>query len=257
MSIWGRLLGIVFGYMLAGFIGALIGYFLGNQMDKQVRFMPGVAARGRTQSTFFSATFSVMGHICKADGKVSQSEIQMARSIMQQMRLDEEQTRQAQQFFNEGKSAHYDLEASLTQLRQECRFQPMLLRNFIEIQLLAAYADGQVDVYERELLEKICLHLGFSQADFAQLEGAIKAHVHAASNQSQGMSLDDAYAIIGVQKTSTDAQVKKAYRRLMSQHHPDKLVSKGLPEEMMKIAVEKSQEIQKAYEIIQKNRTAN
>lgn len=253
--IWGRLLGVVFGYLLGGFLGGLIGYFLGSQLDRQVHLVPGGGRVRQIQTTFFSATFSVMGHLCKADGRVTQHEIEMARSIMRQMQLNPEQTRQAQGFFREGKSADFSLEQTLQGLRQACRFQPMLLRNFVEIQLLAAYADGHVDPTERQILESICLHLGFSQTDFAQLEQAVKAHVHAASQQaSGGMELSDAYAILGVSEQASDAEVKKAYRRQMSQHHPDKLVSQGLPEEMMKLAVEKSQEIQKAYEIIQKAR---
>jgi DnaJ like chaperone protein len=62
--------------------------------------------------------------------------------------------------------------------------------------------------------------------------------------------MNDAYAILGVNKSASEAEIKTAYRRLMSQHHPDKLVSKGLPDEMIKIATEKTQEIRKAYDLI-------
>ena len=68
------------------------------------------------------------------------------------------------------------------------------------------------------------------------------------------MSLDDAYAMLDIGRGASDAEVKKAYRRLMSQHHPDKLVSKGLPEEMIKLATEKTQEIRKAYDLVRESR---
>ena len=67
-------------------------------------------------------------------------------------------------------------------------------------------------------------------------------------------SLHDAYAVLGVEKDASDAEVKRAYRRLRSQHHPDKLVSKGLPEEMMKVATQKTYEIRQAYERVREAR---
>ena len=69
-------------------------------------------------------------------------------------------------------------------------------------------------------------------------------------------SLKDAYRLLGVSDGASDAELKKAYRRLMSQHHPDKLVAKGLPEQMVKDATEKTQQIKAAYELIRKSRDA-
>ncbi|MGJ8687769.1 MAG: DnaJ domain-containing protein, partial [Spongiibacteraceae bacterium] len=71
---------------------------------------------------------------------------------------------------------------------------------------------------------------------------------------SPAQALQDAYKAIGVEETASDAELKKAYRRLMSEHHPDKLIAKGVPEDMIKMATEKSQEIQAAYEMIKKSR---
>ena len=93
--------------------------------------------------------------------------------------------------------------------------------------------------------------LGFTAAELAQLQAAVQAHhQRGASAQPKKPSIDQSYAILGVDKGASDAEVKKAYRRLMSQHHPDKLVAKGLPEEMMKVATEKTHEIRQAYEAI-------
>ena len=72
--------------------------------------------------------------------------------------------------------------------------------------------------------------------------------------ETSAASLRQAYAVLGVEETDSDAKIKKAYRRMMNQHHPDKLVAKGLPEEMIKLATEKTQEIKSAYELIKKER---
>jgi DnaJ like chaperone protein len=70
----------------------------------------------------------------------------------------------------------------------------------------------------------------------------------------QRPTLESAYETLGLKSTTSDAEIKRAYRRLMSQHHPDKLVAKGLPEEMMKMATEKTHQIRTAYETIQEVR---
>ena len=97
----------------------------------------------------------------------------------------------------------------------------------------------------------IYLHGAIVQAQHHM--GGEQAYGGAASNRA-GLSLDDAYAVLNVSASSSDAEVKKAYRRLMSQHHPDKLVAKGLPEEMMELAKEKTQEIRAAYDVIKNSR---
>lgn len=258
MSWWGKLAGGAFGFMMGGPLGALLGVALGHQFDRGVgsvrsglegQFEPG--AQERVQMVFFTATFSVMGHLAKADGRVSEDEIRLARQVMERMGLGGDQRRLAMELFNEGKQPGFDLDAVLDQFRQECRRRVNLIRMFVEIQLAAALADGEMHPAERRILLHSCERLGFPRFAFEQLERMARAGTrydyHAAPG-SRGRSLEDAYAILGVEARAADAEVKKAYRRLMSQHHPDKLVSRGLPEEMMKVATEKTQEIKAAYE---------
>jgi DnaJ like chaperone protein len=122
---------------------------------------------------------------------------------------------------------------------------------FMEIQLAAAFADGELATSERTLLLHICSVLGFSKAEFERLEAMIRAAMHSHQpDQAAGLSQEDAYAILNIDPSASDAEVKRAYRRLTSQHHPDKLAAKGLPEEMMKLAAEKTREIRDAYECI-------
>lgn len=259
MSWWGKIFGGAFGFMIGGPIGALLGAALGHSFDRGVNGIE--AGRGgrqeRVQAAFFTATFSVMGRVAKADGRVSEAEIGLAEELMRRMQLNPEQRQAAIRLFNEGKKAGFDLDGVLRQFRQECGRRASLMQMFVELQLQAAYADGQMDPAEEQLLLHVCRVLGFPEQRFRLLArmmgGEYRAHQRGAAGRQQ-MGLDDAYAILGVSKNAGDGEVKKAYRKLMSQHHPDKLVSRGLPDEMIQVAKEKSQDISRAYERIKESR---
>ncbi len=267
MSWLGKIIGGTFGFFMGGPLGAVLGAALGHQFDKGMAGLDRLETGGfepgeqpRVQTAFFTATFSVMGHVAKADGQVSPEEIELAKAVMGQMGLPPELRKTAINLFNEGKKSDFPLDAALDQFRNECHRRSTLIQMFIEIQLQAAYADGSLDETEETLLLHICDKLGFSRYKFQRLKVVTEAQRRFSSSwqeshpQSRGPTLGDAYQSLGIEKTASDAEVKKAYRRLMSQHHPDKLVAKGLPEEMMKIATEKTQEIRKAYETIRKAR---
>ncbi|KAA3629523.1 MAG: co-chaperone DjlA [Proteobacteria bacterium] len=254
MGWWGKLLGGAFGYLIGGPLGAILGAALGHGFDKSLRDFRGngwrLGDQQRVQTAFFTATFSVMGHICKADGRVSEDEIIAARSVMSKMELNPDLKLTAMRLFTEGKKPGFPLDAALEQFRRECHRRHTLLRLFVEIQLQAALADGELAHEERALLLHICDRLGISRAEFAQLEGMAGAERHYNRNGDRPASIADAYALLGVTPQNGEAEIKKAYRRLLNQHHPDKLVAKGLPEEMMKLAAQKTHEIKSAYEQI-------
>ncbi len=265
MSWWGKMLGGAFGFMLGGPLGAVLGAVLGHNLDRGMDGVKGFEQlhpgdRERVQTAFFTATFSVMGHLAKADGRVSKDEIEMARAVMAQMDLTQELRQTAIRLFDQGKKSDFPLDDVLEQFRQECHRRQTLIQMFVEIQLQAAYADGVLHQAEEQLLLHICRHLHVPESLFRRLEEMIKAERHHAGSGGRaaakpaGPSLEDAYAILTISSDSSDAEVKRAYRRLLSQHHPDKLVSKGLPEEMMKMAAQKTHEIRQAYERIKQER---
>ncbi len=258
----GKIIGAVLGYSIGGFLGLLIGVFIGHQVDKVLPSVAGGVLLGavkkhqeKVQRVFFEATFTVMGHLAKADGRVSEQEIHVARQVMQRMNLSQAATREAMELFGRGKEPDFNLDAMLQSLGDVTRHQHNLMRMFIEIQLAAGYADGALAETERNVLLRICSALGFSQAEFERLEAMIQAEIHRHQpGRSKRLDLGDAYAILSLDETATDAEVKRAYRRLTGQHHPDKLAAKGLPKEMMKLAEEKTHEIRTAYERIREER---
>jgi len=261
---WGKLIVGACGYLLGGPFGLLIGVLIGHQIDNSmVRagiYSGGVGgvSHSETQRAFFEATFSVMGCLAKADGRVSEEEISLAREIMTRMGLPEDSRREAINLFTLGKAPDFPLEDTLSRFRAVSHQAHNLRQMFIEIQLHAAYADGNLNPSEKKLLLQICSVLGFSPLDLERLDAMVRAEHHASQGSRGGrvdhVSDDDAYAILNIAPNVSDAEVKRAYRRLMNQHHPDKLVAKGLPTEMMKLAEEKTHEIRIAYERIRKSR---
>ncbi len=259
----GKIAGAIIGFFMGGFWGLLIGLFLGHQVDRR---LPGwllgalkksvMQHQERVQKVFFESTFLVMGHLAKADGRVSEAEIELARQVMRRMNLSEAATREAMELFGRGKAPEFDLDQTLGSLRQIALSHRNLAQMFIEIQLSAAYADGALAGPERAILLKVCQALGFTEEDFNRLDAMIQAELHGrhGGGRAAGPSLADAYAILNVDEKASNAEVKTAYRRLMNQHHPDKLQAKGLPKEMMKLAQEKTQEIRAAYERIREVR---
>ena len=173
--------------------------------------------------------------------------------------LSQERKQQAIDLFNQGKDSDYDIGDVMRPLSSLIRFRIPLKLMFVEIQLQAAMADGQASESELIIIREVCGLLQMSQAEMAALMARMQSHYsyqqhsyqsHQHSHVSEQTLLREAYGVLGVSETVTDAELKKAYRRLMSQHHPDKLVAKGLPEEMMQLAKEKTQEIQGAYDRI-------
>jgi DnaJ like chaperone protein len=262
MSWLGKLLGAFFGFLAAGPIGAVFGIVVGHYFDLARAghiFIGSPQGHTQTQDIFFRATFSILGHIAKADGRVSENEIRAASRIMQNMMLTHELKRQAIHYFRMGKDESFDLDHMLSALYAACYQQPNLLHLFLEIQLQGALADGVVNPNKQRILEHISLRLGLNTQDFFFRQAYQQQQQRRGYQQSyqpppRTDHLENAYRLLGVSRSSNNLEVKKAYRKLMSQNHPDKLVSKGLPEEMIKLATQKTQEIKAAYELICKSR---
>ena len=257
--IWvGKAVGGVLGLMVGSYVGAAVGLLVGHQFDrglaKQTRAGHAAAfTPEHIQAAFFRATFAVMGHIAKADGRVSETEIRAARLVMHGMKLSPAQVTSAVEHFTEGKNPGYSLDAALRRLHDQLQDRPDLTRAFVEIQVQAAVAAGPIDRTKRNYLWQVARGLGLGRVELAQIEALVRAHQARGAGKDY-VSLEEAYGVLGVEPGASDQEVKTAYRRLMNQHHPDKLVSRGLPESMMGVAEQKTQEIRAAYERIKSQR---
>ncbi len=263
IAIWGKIIGGGIGFMVGKWPGLVLGVILGSAFDRKAR--KGEKASydafqsSAIQTTFSRCTFLIMGKLAKADGTVKAQEIEAARQIMERLRLNEAHRLDAMKLFNEGKEEGFDIDSCLKELKDSIGRRVTLSQFFIELQLQIAYSDGNLTSGEKRVLQSICRVLGINRIQFEIINQRIAAQWKFSSYQRHNqrtntLPLEQAYKILGVGSSVSDADLKKAYRRLMSQHHPDKLAAKGLPEEMMSIAKEKSQNIQLAYESVKKVR---
>ncbi|NBU24459.1 MAG: co-chaperone DjlA [Gammaproteobacteria bacterium] len=298
----GKLVGGALGALAGGPVGALLGVIAGHLVDDKLEGAvdPREALRRRplhrvedaeatddgpddeevavgdpkaVNALFFQVTFEVMGHVAKADGRVSDEDIRSARAVMLGFRLTEAQMAQAIGHFTVGKSADYDLERAVMSLRRVCAGRPDLLRNFLEIQLRAAIGGSDLRGPARPMLTRAAAMLGVGGLEFARLETVLRQRhgaqgangARAGGGAGQGdardgrervpagarhMSLAEAYDVLGVRSGAGDDVVVKAYRRQLSRHHPDKLRANGLPESMLEHAKQRTQQIIEAWDTI-------
>jgi DnaJ like chaperone protein len=263
---WGKILGALFGMALAKWPGMLLGLLVGHWFDRSLRSSfenaGGFAALKREsadpQGLFMYSTFAVMGHLAKADGVVTQAHIDKANLFMQQLGLDSAQQQEAQRAFREGKAADFPLQTQLSQLKQAFRWRPDLLQMFLEIQISVAYVDARLSQTELQLLQQVASALSISASRLQYLLGRFEAEARFANRsprpEAKASTLDDAYLLLGVGSQCSETELKKAYKKQMAQHHPDKLMSQGLPKEMLELAKRKTQDIQAAYELIKQAR---
>ena len=286
----GKLTGGALGLLVGGPAGAVLGFVGGHLLDEKIE--EGAAARiarrrrvravedtdadddateyadvddpGAVASEFFRTTFEVMGHVAKADGRVSEAEIQAARRVMSDFRLSPAQIDAAIAYFGDGKDPHYDWSRAMMGLRRACAGRPDLLRVFIEIQMRTAIDGCDLRGAPRALLSRIAAVLGVGRMEFARLEAVLRqrrAETDGAYASSKGrsdsrassverMTLVVAYQVLGVPATAGDEEITRAYRRQLSRHHPDKLKSNGLPESMLEHAKSRTQQIIEAWDMI-------
>ncbi|MDR2876596.1 MAG: co-chaperone DjlA [Chromatiales bacterium] len=257
----GKVLGVIFGWLLGGPLGALLGLVVGHAFDAGMHKVSRAAPRVRVQSAFFTTVFSVLGHLAKVDGRVNENEIRLAEAVMDRMGLPPALRDEAKALFRRGKEPDFPLDETLRAFALECRHSPELIVIFLEVLLRSAYADGVMHTEEARVLRQVCERLGFPRQEFERLESMVRASFGADASsrrsgaaQNSDLSIEQAYRILGCTAQDSDAEVKKRYRVLINQHHPDKLIAKGVPEEMVKIASERTVEIRKAYEKLRKAR---
>lgn len=230
-------------------IGAVVGHWFDQETERNTDNVARAATPEQVQEAFFRAAFQAMGAIAKADGRVSEDDIRAARAMMSDLRLDESQVQLAIDCFTAGKSSDFPLREHLEQLAALCRERRDLKRMFVQIQLQTALRADSLQQPARKVLAIVCDVLGVSTFDLVQMEALLRMQ-RPGTHAKSADALAAAYEVLGVSAQAANAEVTKAYRRLMNQNHPDKLVAKGLPEAMMNMAAEKTRQIRAAYERI-------
>lgn len=253
-----KLVGVIAGYYVSGFWGALLGLFLGSILDRIRIYGSGAMNPLRNalrQAVFLETVFVSMGKLAKADGHVSQDEINHVEQFMQKLGMTVEHRQQAIAWFKQGANPDFDLAPTYRKFMSVCGHTRNLREMLLVYLIVMALADGHFHPAEEALLTDIAKQLGYSAGAFKHLMDMVRNQTHFAHGQvNSEAALEDAYKALGVTKANSDAEIKRAYRKLMSQHHPDKLMGQGMPADMIAMATEQSKEIQTAYDLIKKNR---
>ena len=242
MSLIGGIVGGMIGFTLLGPIGALVGSVMGSRMTRQAKSRRNPNNLDH-QVAFFTALFACLAKIAKADGRVSEEEVSKIESfISNKFNFSDEERNFAINIFQKAKSDRISFDAYAKQLYQLLGSSPNSLLVFYELLFELAMADGEMHENEEKLLRKIPNIFRFDSSVYEDL-----------FNKYVGQ-ISDAYEILGVTKDMTLEEIKKIYRVKRKEFHPDALISKGLPEELIEKAKEKFIEIQAAFEIIEKEK---
>jgi DnaJ like chaperone protein len=266
----GKAVGGLIGLMTGGPAGAVIGVVIGHQFDTAstpaIGRGPGVGSTAGASPTqigdrFFRAAFQVMGHVAKADGRVSEQEIQAARAVMSELRLTPDQVQVAIACFTQGKSAQFVLRPALDGLYSACAGRPDLMRAFVEIQIRAALMGNDLQPTARTVLQNIATRLGLGGIEFAHIEAVLRMRRGGyAGGRGGGPAVDEesrlaqAYKVLECTPQNSKEELSLAYRRQLSRHHPDKLKANGLPESMIEHAKQRTQQIIEAWELVRERR---
>ncbi|WMY96529.1 MAG: co-chaperone DjlA [Arsenophonus sp.] len=259
-KIIGVMMGIIFGTHI---LGVIIGFLIGHLYDKasEEESLDTLDSKENFRSLFFTSTFQILGHLTKAKGRITELDIKLATNLMDKMQLYGNSRILSINAFREGKEKTFPIRKTLKKLRLACFGRFDLIKMFLEIQIQAAFSDGYLHPNERTMLFIIAEELGISHQKFLEflnmMEGNQKFNnnyynsKHHEKTTRKGI-FENACKVLGVQVNDDYVKVKRAYRKLMSKHHPDKLIAKGLPKEMIEIAKQKAQSIQSAYDFIKK-----
>ncbi len=264
MSRW---IGAIIGAVVGNIPGALLGYFVGYLFERRQQLQSFDFQRGdseQAQETFFVTTFTLLGYIAKADGRVSEEEIHQAERLMDKLQLTADHRRRAIDLFKQGSRGDFELSGLIQQFNHHCGRHQNLRQMLLVYLVNLALADNKLDTSEENALREIATALGIPAFAFDQMIQMIRAQNQFGGSQEQrshysghttgSSELELAYQALGIDASISDKDLKKAYRKLMSQYHPDKLIGQGLPEDMIQEATERSKEIQAAYDVIRKSR---
>ena len=248
MSWIGKILGGGLGMVLGGPLGALLGAGLGHVvLDKTPQVETGASASEARQVAFFTTTFAMLGKMAKADGRVSEEEISVVERFIQgHLRLDGDARRLAISLFNQAKSDDTPFTAYATQFGDLFAHDEAVRNLLYQVLFSVAAADGTIHPAEEKLLRDAIGPLRLDENAFDRL-GTIRRPVEDVAQH---------YDTLGLSPDCTDEDVKRTYRKLCRQYHPDTVVAQGLPEEFARIAEEKLKEINVAHEAILAHRAA-
>jgi len=260
---WGKIIGTLAGLATLKPLFALLGLFIGHQFDRGFaeryrKFQRAGAGVGRLSDDYVRALFQTMGHLSKVDGRVSEDEIRAARAIMHRIGLGPAKVRHAINWFEDGKKVVFPLVQTMRQLRRVDARRAEMRLLFVRLLLEVVLAKDRLHQKERAMIWTICTELDIGRVDLAQLEAMIRAQKgfrHSPAGDADAQRVRNAYLALGVEESTTNEDIKKAYRRLMNKNHPDKIASSSPDAAVIAEAERRTREIRSAYEMLKARRS--
>lgn len=251
MSWIGKMVGGTIGFALGGPIGAVAGAVFGHAFDvnDDLRLEGGgtagrlLSAEEEDQMTFFVAVFSMLAKLALADGRISPEETRTIEQFMDRdLSLTPANKQIAGRIFNQAANSDSSFDEFARQFYARFHDKPQLLDLMLDILVRVSFADGVLSAQEEALILSAAGIFNYSDSAYRQIRKR-----YAPDNESD-------YAVLNCSSSDSDEHIKKQYRKLVADFHPDKIASKGLPEEFTVFATEKFQKIQEAYENIKRAR---
>ncbi|NLW05328.1 MAG: co-chaperone DjlA [Pseudomonadaceae bacterium] len=265
----GKVVGLVLGFLLGNWPGAALGIILGHSFDFHRNsiftlaslFLRKISLPKPSERLYREVLFLCLGYVAKQDGHVSPQKIAAAEALFKRMGLNTTQREAAIAQFNQGKLATDQIEPKLEELRKRFANKKLRRLEFVEQLLNIAYAGGAASDSQLQLLASFLPLLNVSPAEFEGLHQRIRMQKGYQTNQSYQQNktpsapvILQAYQTLGLRGTASPEEIKLSYRKLMSLHHPDKLMAQGLTDRALDKGKEKAQEIQHAYSVLKKAR---
>lgn len=259
---FGKIIAGLFGFFAAGLPGLVVGVLVGHFFDRALQSSAGLhspEALQRVRESFFETTFVLSGYLAKSDGRVSEDEIAHTEKVVVELGLSPQQRQRAIEQFRRGAAPDFEPQAVVEQFLESCGGKPRLRQTLLAFLISLALADQRLESAEHDALVRIAelLGMGAAQLDLLLRMARAQEQFHGAADDRTaraGAGLEEAYAALGVDSGASDRELKRAYRKRMSEHHPDKLIARGVPEEMVKLGTERAQEVQAAYDLIRRER---
>lgn len=251
MGLLGAIIGSGIGFVLGGPLGAIFGGALGSNLEgsdvRQRSRHPGARTYSplEAQQAFLVAVISLAAKVAKADGRVTPEEVaSFDRFLQQNLGMSGPERRVAARIFNEARDSDIPAEEFARQIRSILGHQRSQLRDLISLLLSVALADGKLTAPEEDLIRRIARAMGLDERDYQEARAMFQPKA----------SLDDAYSVLGVASAAQDAEIKRAYRKLAKEYHPDVVASKGMGEDFQRFAAQKMRAVNDAYDKIKEAR---
>jgi len=251
MSWLGKMIGGTIGFALGGPLGAVAGAAFGHTfVDKKEQVYlsarPGtdtLSSNEEAQLVFFTAAFSMLAKISKADGNITENEISAVETFMKRdLQLDMNSQQTAINIFRQAVNSNESFDAFAIQFYSIFNTQPHIIELMMDVLLRVSAADGKISSQEEVMLLSATRIFNYADSDYTRLKSKYVKETN------------KYYAVLKCDETASNDDIKKQYRKLVTEYHPDKIEAKGLPEEFIKFANDKFKEIQEAYDNIKKER---